>query len=376
MNRIKAALFVDFDNIYSGLMKVEKHAAQVFATLPGQWLAWIERRPVDGSAGGNGEGPPRNILIRNMYLNPSRFSHFRAAFTRAGFSVMDCPSLTSQGKSSADIRMVLDIVDTLEHRTQFDEFIIFSGDADFTPLLQRLRAHDRRTAILAVGHTAQAYHAAADSVIDGDAFVEQALRMQVGGDQSQLVERQGQIPTVLGRMAARLRHEVDLAGRVLAADLPPIFREFSEFTEAGNCLGYNSLRRLTEQLVQGDVHLEIEGAENQSWFVRRRAGVPAPSAAPTSSSTATDQVALADRMMAIVRRVVAEASQPVPLVSAAKAVVDDLGPVARDSRWAGHGSFKSLLKKHCSETLAVADSASGYVFDPARHMALSPSPKP
>jgi hypothetical protein len=78
-------------------------------------------------------------------------------------------------------------------------------------------------------------------------------------------------------------------------------------------------------------------------------------------------------MMAIVRRVVAAASKPVPLGSAAHAVLDDLGPVARGSRWAGYGSFKSFLTRHGSETLAVADSASGYVFDPARHAALSPA---
>jgi hypothetical protein len=426
MDRVKAALFVDFDNIYSGLMEVEERAAQAFATLPGQWLEWLERRSGDGGAGGNGAGPPRNILIRNMYLNPSRFGRFRADFTRAGFSVMDCPSLTLQGKSSADIRMVLDIVDTLEHRTQFDEFIIFSGDADFTPLLQRLRAHDRRTAILAVGPAAQAYKAAADALIDEDAFVEQALRLHIGGDPSRLVERPGQTPAVpvallparqqptngttepvsdvLDRMAARLRREVDLAGRVLAASLPRIFREFPEFTRAANWLGYNSLRRLVEQIVPRDVHLEIEGAENQSWVVRRRVAavvpsaagspgagsiaalrpeelapatiaasvVPAPSAAPPSSSTAIDPVALADRMMAIVRRVVAEASKPVPLGSAAHAVADDLGPVAYDSHWAGHGSFKSLLTRHLSETLAVADTAPGYVYDPARHAALLP----
>ena len=76
--------------------------------------------------------------------------------------------------------MVLDIVDTLEHATRFDEFIIFSGDADFTPLLQRLRAHDRRTAILAAGPAAQAYRSAADALIDADAFVESGLRL-IGG---------------------------------------------------------------------------------------------------------------------------------------------------------------------------------------------------
>ena len=454
MNRTKAALFVDFDNIYSGLKEVEERAAQAFATLPGQWLEWLERRPVDGISAGNGERPPRSVLIRNMYLNPRHFGRFRADFTRAGFSVMDCPSLTLQGKSSADIRMVLDMVDTLEHRTQFDEFIIFSGDADFTPLLQRLRAHDRRTAILAVGPAAQAYKSAADSLIDVDEFVEQALRMQIGGDQSRLIERHGLargVPVglqpgparsanevtdpdsdVLSRMAARVRREVEATGRVLAANLPRIFREFHEFTRS-NWLGFYSLRRLVERLVQCDAYLVIEGAENEEWCVlhgaaepvvaaARGAAVAAPPAidaafpevevaaanptatahpgaggtgtlsprdlasgtasgwvAPASllaptDSTGIDPVALAERMIEIVHRIVAEAARPVPLAAAAQAVADELGHIVRDSHWAGHGSFKSLLRRRLSEHLRViTDPTPGYVYDPVRHTDLFPA---
>ena len=36
--------------------------------------------------------------------------------------------------------MVMDVRDYLNHGTYFDEFVILSGDADFTPVLHRLRA--------------------------------------------------------------------------------------------------------------------------------------------------------------------------------------------------------------------------------------------
>jgi uncharacterized LabA/DUF88 family protein len=52
--------------------------------------------------------------------------------------VIDCPPLTSQNKNGADIRMVMDILDALNHQTRFNEFILLSSDADFTPLLTRL----------------------------------------------------------------------------------------------------------------------------------------------------------------------------------------------------------------------------------------------
>ena len=79
---------------------------------------------------------PRSILIRRCYPNPDAgFRRFRSFFTSAAFSVIDCPSLTRTGKNSADIYMVMDILDTLSHKTYFDEFIIFSGDSDFMPVL-------------------------------------------------------------------------------------------------------------------------------------------------------------------------------------------------------------------------------------------------
>jgi hypothetical protein len=80
--------------------------------------------------------------------------------------VVDCPSLTRGAKNGADIRIVIDVMTALQHETCYDEFVLASSDADFTPLLQVLRAHDRRTAIIATGSTAVAYEALADQYLD------------------------------------------------------------------------------------------------------------------------------------------------------------------------------------------------------------------
>ncbi|WP_318541566.1 NYN domain-containing protein [Kocuria marina] len=69
-------------------------------------------------------------------------------------------------KNGADIRIVIDVITALQHETCYDEFVLASSDADFTPLLQVLRAHDRRTAIIATGSTAVAYEALADQYLD------------------------------------------------------------------------------------------------------------------------------------------------------------------------------------------------------------------
>lgn len=112
----------------------------------------------------------RRILVRRCYLNPQSFPKERVYFVRNGFETIDCPPLTAHGKTSADVHMVLDIVDFLSSGTSFDEFIIMSADADFTPVLLKLRKHDRRSIILATGPSSSAYTAASDLAIDPDLF--------------------------------------------------------------------------------------------------------------------------------------------------------------------------------------------------------------
>ena len=160
--RFRTALFVDFDNVYIGLQRLDPVAAEAFATNPAHWLSELE-------SGTDPEGDfSRRFLIRACYLNPSRFSQFRPNFTRAGFQVVDCPSLTQQGKSSADINLVLDAVDALAAPTHYEEFVIVSADADFTPLALRCRAADRRVTIITASPAASAYRAVADTVITAD----------------------------------------------------------------------------------------------------------------------------------------------------------------------------------------------------------------
>ena len=122
--RIKTALFVDFDNIYVGLDKIDPEAAQSFATYPARWLAWIEHGMPSRENGAGAQAQQRAILIRRCYLNPKLFYNFRPYFTRSAFSVVDCPPITQRGKNSTDIQMVMDILDLMNHPTRFDEFIL------------------------------------------------------------------------------------------------------------------------------------------------------------------------------------------------------------------------------------------------------------
>lgn len=174
MGRVTAALFLDFDNIFSGLLTLDRNAALVLAEQPVRFLNGLRDF-------GKAAAQHRDLLVRRAYLNPEGsvpdpeggedaervpFSRYRLNLVRAGFEVIDCPPLTSNQKNAADIRMVIDVLDALHSPAHYDEIIIASSDADFTPLLLRLRAADRRTMIIAAGTMSAAYRSVADRVLD------------------------------------------------------------------------------------------------------------------------------------------------------------------------------------------------------------------
>ena len=178
-DEVFSALYVDFDNIYTRFLEIDPEAARAFGSVPYRWVRWIENHALRILYG---EGVRRRILKRMCYLNPQRYQEYRNPFIRSAFQVVDCPPLTTRGKTSTDIHLVMDCMDDLSHSTHFDEFIILSGDADFTPLLIRLQEHARRTLVLSVGYSSPAYTAAASWRIREDWFLQQALRDERADD--------------------------------------------------------------------------------------------------------------------------------------------------------------------------------------------------
>lgn len=173
-----SAVFVDYDNIYMSLKRKSEDAAKRFAKDAQVWLREIESGRLITPTNGPGTEGVRRIVMNRCYGNPvprrntsdnstdmSSFPFVRHHFLRSGFEIVDCPPLTAQLKNSSDIRMVMDVRDYLTHPTYFDEFIILSGDADFTPVLHRLRAHARRTVIFANDYTAAPYTAISDGEV-------------------------------------------------------------------------------------------------------------------------------------------------------------------------------------------------------------------
>ena len=321
-----------------------------------------------GKDASGGELPePRSILVRRCYLNPQAFGRYRSYFTRSGFSVIDCPPLTFRSKNSADIVMVMDIIDALEHKTRFDEFIIMSGDADFTPVLHRLRMHDRRIAVLVSGGVAPAYRAACDHLIREDVFIESALRVMD--------------TTLLDAIAQRLYEEVATAParQLPVIELPRLLREFPEFTVDSNWLGFYSQRALTQALLAR--RPELQYAQDDLSRIGLRGELAAPPTAEGASEAPgagdADAADVRTRIAERLRAMVAASAVPVVMARAAHELIREFGETLRFSNWLGAGTFRDFLASFSDAGFVVAPlPIPGFLYDPERHELPSPDTVP
>lgn len=353
---MKSALFVDFDNIYSGLRQLDQATADRFARAPAEWVAWmVNSLALPEHVTG---GVKRRILVRRCYLNPQAYQRFRPYFNLAGFEIIDCPALTAGGKTSTDIHMVLDIVDLLQHEAHYDEFIVLSADADFTPVLRKLCRWDRRTTVLAIGFPSAAYRASADLVIDQDQFVRGALGMAKPDEAEPRKQHRAAPP--IAAVAELVRELVARSdGPVPQASLAAQAQERIEGLDASWC-GHGSFGAL---LRASDIApLRISAHNGGVVYDPAHHGAPGEAAAPETLAPSADARVLAE----LVRREVLQSTEPVACARLATSIARHAG--ATPSDWYGNGSFRRFL-----ESLDLAPLrfdwkvAGGIIYDPERH---------
>nr|WP_225225274.1 NYN domain-containing protein [Cellulomonas sp. JH27-2] len=341
-------MFVDFDNVYLGLQRIDPEAAELFATEPGQWLDRLEHGvDADGAF-------QRRFLVRLCYLNPAPFSRFRPNFLRAGFRVIDCPSLTQQGKSSADIYLVLDAVDALGGDTHFDEFVIASADADFTPLALRCRAADRRVSIITAGPVAGAYRSVADTVVTADELAE-LVSPERGGDHGD--EANGADADGTEADAARARASAATGSLASAgADAAPAAQQRT----AGGRRATKAAGATSTAAVKGAPKADVAPAKERTADAKGaaapRARAARAKAQPTPKASKARQMVL-QRVQTSVRPLHAST-----VAQVAQAADDQL----TSSSWDGAGSFLSWLAREVPEAASATKPAPGWVWDPTR----------
>jgi len=166
---LKSVLFVDYDSLHLALHARDPQLARRLAARPGALLDAIETGALVGS--GSLGNQRRRVLMRRCYADPRLIGRGRDAFVMQGFQIVDCPTLAGRERNSAEVQITLDTIDALGHPTSFDEFILLAAESDFSPLIYRLKAHNRAATIFAPGQTASGYRAIADGIIEEQALV-------------------------------------------------------------------------------------------------------------------------------------------------------------------------------------------------------------
>jgi hypothetical protein len=308
----------------------DEEAASRFSRNPSFWLAQV----VSGSlirAENMPAGIRRRIAVGRCYGNPvprrtgrdgtgdpSSFAFVRHNFMRAGLEVVDCPHLTSQFKNSSDIRIACDVRDYLDHKVHYDEFIILSGDADFTPVLLSLRSHNRQTVIYTNEYTSPYYKAFADGRVEEDDLIRCLMQSEPAiSDESQ------HLPAL------------EQATRTGAPALP---------------------RQPSAQAAA----MALTDAS------RKRRG---PSSADAAIQSLIDDFkAIGSEILELVLDVVENSEKPVPLAYLADRAQKTLGHAKTiGTNWAGSGGFLNFLTQNLPENLRLSEKPPHFVYDPAKH---------
>jgi hypothetical protein len=337
-----SALFVDFDNVYLSLRRQNEEAAGRFARNPAEWMSriatgglvrfkspqdYVRRRFAVARCYGN---PGRKLVSRGGPHDPHNFASVRTNFMIAGLEVVDCQPLSSQFKNGTDIKIACDIRDFLEHPTRFGEFIILSGDADFTPVLHHLRSHDRRTVVYANENTADIYKAFSDGWIE----------------------------------------ERDLISFLLDEGLPPALPSHERAHRARGELSYEGSRLPVHTGAQAIARAipaqSFAGGGSGPETQKRRAAGPAGNSAV--QSLIEDFQAIGAEILNLVVEIVRSSEKPVPIAYLADRAQKILGtPKTIGTNWAGSGGFLNFLNKTLPDQLQLTEKPPHFVFDPARH---------
>ncbi|MGO8951787.1 MAG: NYN domain-containing protein [Rhodomicrobium sp.] len=347
-----SALFVDFDNVYLSLRRQSEEAAGRFARNPQEWMSRIangglvrfkshtectKRRFAVARCYGN---PGRKLISRGGPHDPHSFATVRTNFMIAGLEVVDCQPLSSQFKNGTDIKIACDIRDFLEHPTRFEEFIILSGDADFTPVLHHLRSHDRRTVVYANENTADIYKAFSDGWIE----------------------------------------ERDMIAFLLNETSPLALQQDRGAKPRGE-LGYDGARALTQSVTARTPAHPIASQSGHSGYsappepLKRR--LPAAPASSAVQSLMEDFQAIGAEILSLVVDVVQSSEKPVPIAYLADRAQKILGHAKTlGTNWAGSGGFLNFLNNTLPDGIKLTDKPPHFVYDAKRHRTEEQPPPP
>lgn len=128
----RIALFIDYENLAIGARE-------------GLGGMEFDFKPVADALAERGR-----VVSRRAYADWSMFSEDRRMLTRNHVELIEIPQrMGVVRKNAADIKMAVDAIELAFERDYVTTFVICTGDSDFTPLVHKLRALNKR--VIGVG---------------------------------------------------------------------------------------------------------------------------------------------------------------------------------------------------------------------------------
>lgn len=131
------AIFIDYENVHKTLLDKYTNAIRegFFENLK-IWCRNHSRRIV-------------KIVVYCNFDNKDLYeSHHQSFLQSYGVETVHT---SNQGKNFADLKLAIDVLNSMYTNNNIDEFIIMSNDKDMTPLLNTVRANKRKASILTTG---------------------------------------------------------------------------------------------------------------------------------------------------------------------------------------------------------------------------------
>src|SRR5947209_119422 len=127
--KLKIAVFIDYDNIEIGVKSTLSREFDVAAILEG-----LKER---------GE-----IVTKVAYANWGRQASATRALTEHGVQMVQRDPSPRGDKNGADINLALDALEMAFTRDHINTFAIVSGDSDFMALVEKLKEYNKRVFIV------------------------------------------------------------------------------------------------------------------------------------------------------------------------------------------------------------------------------------
>lgn len=96
-----------------------------------------------------------NICIRKAYADWTKqiCGQYQSILMEGGFELVHMPDTNLQGKNGVDVRLAVDVMDNLANLEHIGVMIIGSGDSDFIPLIQHIKAKGVQAIVIGFEHS-------------------------------------------------------------------------------------------------------------------------------------------------------------------------------------------------------------------------------